>query len=300
MSGGSKNGASPSVSLIHDERMTAIHASRSPIWDSPLRMGDKKAWEALNIEDQEYAHRNGLDTKLADRITRHAFRGGLFGPDYNPAALAKGHNWDDLGKLAHHMAGHVFISRNLDELRARNVDMYFSPGTHDFVCFDILWGGAHHADIPVYLTTNLGHGKNKPHPALEKDENNLAAFLLNHFFDDVDDLLEAPEISSHIEGDQLVVSVRFDPDSNAESGRIWWMYDRGSDGSGAYLNVLIPDSQWKDMEFSSDTNSWTVTIELDSDASRIDFFSNHRKTVAYKEVEHSTYISSPYTRVSLR
>ena len=33
-SGGSKNGASPSMAIIHDERMTAVHATVSPIWDS--------------------------------------------------------------------------------------------------------------------------------------------------------------------------------------------------------------------------------------------------------------------------
>ncbi|MBT7404922.1 MAG: hypothetical protein HN754_02300, partial [Opitutae bacterium] len=33
--GGSKNGASPSMAIIHDDRMTAVHATVSPIWDSP-------------------------------------------------------------------------------------------------------------------------------------------------------------------------------------------------------------------------------------------------------------------------
>ena len=35
-SGGSKNGASPSMAIIHDDRMTAVHATVSPIWDSPF------------------------------------------------------------------------------------------------------------------------------------------------------------------------------------------------------------------------------------------------------------------------
>ena len=36
LSGGSKNGASPSVSIIHDKRMTALHAGVSPPWESPF------------------------------------------------------------------------------------------------------------------------------------------------------------------------------------------------------------------------------------------------------------------------
>jgi hypothetical protein len=42
---------------------------------------------------------------------------------------------------------------------------------------------------------------------------------------------------------------------------------------------------------------WVAEIELDSDAKRIDFFSNHRKTVQYGDQTYATYISAPYTRV---
>ena len=46
-SGGSKNGASPSMAIIHDDRMTAVHATVSPIWDSPLRLNEDQAWKEL-------------------------------------------------------------------------------------------------------------------------------------------------------------------------------------------------------------------------------------------------------------
>ena len=46
-SGGSKNGASPSISIIHDIRITALHATVSPISESPLRLCDDTAWDAL-------------------------------------------------------------------------------------------------------------------------------------------------------------------------------------------------------------------------------------------------------------
>ena len=49
-SGGSKNGASPSMAILHDERMTAVHATVSPIWDSPLRWCDRKAWDDLESQ----------------------------------------------------------------------------------------------------------------------------------------------------------------------------------------------------------------------------------------------------------
>lgn len=299
LTGGSKNGASPSVSLIHDERMTAQHANVSPLWDSPLRMADKAAWEALNIEDQEYAHRKGLDEGLVTKITRHVFRGGYFGPDYNPDALKAGHSWEQLEQLAKRMADHVFISRNLNELKDRGVDLYYHPGTHDFVCFDIVWGGIHYPDIPVYFAANTGHGKKKRHPKNAKDESNQAAFLLNHFFDDVDELLESPSIQTNVEGSELFVTIQFPEGSAPESGEIWWMNDRGSDGSGAYLAELIPDENWREMEQSGNSSIWKVQIPVSATASHIDVFTNHRKTIQYNGRDYPTYISSPYTRVVL-
>ena len=46
-------------------------------------------------------------------------------------------------------------------------------------------------------------------------------------------------------------------------------------------------------------NVWTAEINLKAGASRIDFFSNHRKTIRYRGRPLPTYMSSPYTRVEL-
>jgi len=183
MSGGSKNGATPSMAIIHDERMTAVHASVSPIWDSPLRLCDRKAWDELEA--------------IAGPLN-HRFLGGHFGPIFNREALAAGHSWEDLSAFAVSVSDGVFITRNIDALRARGVDMLFHPGTHDFVAFDLAWGGAHHPTIPIYLRANTGHGKRRGHPRAERDERNKAAFLLAHFFEGVGPLLKPPsERSGH-------------------------------------------------------------------------------------------------------
>jgi len=302
LSGGSKNGASPSVAIIHDERMTAVHAGVSPIWDSPLRLCDRKVWDDLHAANKRYAGklRGGNPRVNQNRIMNHQFLGGTFGPVYNNQALDAGHTWEDLRKLADVMADRVFVSRYIGDLKAREVDMYFHPGTHDFVAFDVAWGGRHHPQIPLYLRANSGHGKKTGHPAAERDEQNKSAFLLEHFFDNVEPLLESPSVKSRLKGNRLSVAVTFKPGSKAESGRIWWMYNRGPDGSAAYINDMIPENQWKDMQFDADKNAWTVSIDLKLNASRIDFFSNHRKTITYRAKKYPTYISSPYTRVSLK
>ena len=283
--GGSKNGASPSMAILHDERMTAVHATVSPIWDSPLRLCDRAAWNELESQPGR----------------RGGFSGGHFGPNFNRAVLAAGHTWKDLQKFTRDISDEVFISRNLKQLRQRGVEMLFHPGTHDMVAYDLAWGGSHHGDIPIYLGANTGHGK-EGHPRLERDQQNNAAFLLRHFFpDDMSGpLLETPSVEfQFVDGNALEVTVRFPVGSEAESGRIWWMFDRAPDGSPGYLSEPIPDDNCAEMIFDRGRGVWVAEIELTPGADRVDFFSNHRKTVHHRGKTYATYLSSPYTRVAL-
>jgi hypothetical protein len=284
VTGGSKNGASPSMAIIHDDRMTALHATVSPIWDSPLRLCDQKA----------------RDRHLAEGGQQRGFSGGHFGPNFNQRALNAGHSWEDLQGFTEDISDQVFISRNIKDLRSRGVEMLFHPGTHDMVAYDMAWGGANHPSIPVYLGPNSGHGK-KGHPKIERDQQNRTALLLRHFFPDEcrESLLSPPTIETTMGRDSLHVTVRFEPNSGEETGRIWWIYDRGPDGSPRYLQELIPDENSKQMTHDTKQGVWTTEIKLDSSASRIDLFSNHRKILKYREFSYPTYISSPYTRVEL-
>ena len=115
LSGGSKNGASPSVALIADTRFSALHASVSPPWESPLRLCDPKAWEALNRYN-----RNDPDFKP------YNFLGGTFGPNYTKEAIAAGHSWEDIRKLANRISDQIFISRNLTQLANETLIFYFT------------------------------------------------------------------------------------------------------------------------------------------------------------------------------
>ena len=282
-SGGSKNGASPSMAIIHDERMTAVHATVSPIWDSPLRLNDEDAWKELRAQPGR----------------RGGFTGGHFGPNFNERVLDAGGTWKELQNFARDISDDVFISRNLNALRKRGVNMLFHPGTHDFVAFDMAWGGKQHPTIPIYLGANTGHGK-RGHSKIERDQQNKTGFMLKHFFPSEvkGDLLAPPQVKSELTNKTLNVSVSFASGSAEESGRIWWIFDRAPDGSPNYISEMIPDNQTMEMKKMGD--QWTATIKLDPKAKRIDFFSNHGKTLRYKESAYRTYISSPYTRVNLK
>ena len=281
VTGYSKNGASPSMAIIHDNRMTAVHASVSPIWDSPLRLRDPDALKAH------------LEAKGSDS----GFSGGHFGPNFARDALKAGHTPDDLRTLVNEVSDQVFISRNLKSLRARKVEMLFHPGTHDMVAYDLAWGGEHFPTIPVYLGANTGHGK-KGHPNLERDEQNKQAFLLRHFFpDQISPLLTPPKISHQLTGDTLQITVEFPSGSGEETGRIWWITNRPPDGSPGYLTTMIPDENSAEMTHDPVQGKWTATLKLDPKASHLDVFTNHRKTLTFAGKAFATYLSSPYTRI---
>ena len=301
MSGGSKNGASPSVALLQDDRLTALHASVSPIWPSPLRLCDEQAWADLRRANERYAAKLRARGERVNerRIHNHAFLGGTFGPVYNRDALGAGHKWSDLQRLAKAMTPEVFVAPKLAELRNRGAEVLFHPGTHDFVAFDLAWGGKHYPEVPVYLRANSGHGIRKPHPAAERGEQNKAAFLLRHFFGG-EGLLPPPRVESHADEDKVEIKVIFPEGAKAQSGQIWWMYDRGPDGSAAYLGELFPEDQSAPMKFQAKDNSWNFTLPREAGKKHIDFFSNHRKAIRRNGRAYNTYISSPYTRVKLR
>ena len=123
--------------------------------------------------------------------------------------------------------------------------------------------------------------------------------MLKHFFpkEMEEALLKPPNVESKVKNKALEVTVTFPNDSMEESGRIWWIFDRAPDGSPNYISEMIPDDQT--MEMKKTGGSWTTTIPLSPNAKRIDFFSNHRKTLSYNKNAYKTYISSPYTRVFL-
>ena len=187
----------------------------------------------------------------------------------------------------------------LAELKKRGAEVLFHPGTHDFVAFDLNWGGKHYPEVPIYLRANSGHGIEGPHPAAERGEQNKAAFLLRHFFGG-EGLLPPPRVVSRADEDRIKIKVIFPEGVKAQSGQIWWMHDRGPDGSAAFLGDLFPEGQSAPMKYQEEDNSWNFTLPREKGKQHIDFFSNHRKTILRGGRAYNTYISSPYTRVPLQ
>jgi hypothetical protein len=298
VSGVSKVGETSAITLINDERVTAAFGVVCPIYASPARLSDPAALAELDAYNRARAKKEGARTETGRRRPKGGgWLGGLAGPSMKPGALAAGKTQEDLRRFANSLADQLFISRNVDKLKARNAEFLFQPGTHDMVSYDGIWGGMNAPDVPVYNAANSGHG-GRGHPGNLKVSNRMP-FVLNHFLVAEKPMLEPPVVSTKIRDNTLEVTVTFKPGSEEKSGRAFWIFDRGPDSSPAYLEDLIPEKNWKDMVYDTTQKAWTVKIDLDMKASHIDVFSNHQKTLSINGGEYVTAISSPYTRVKL-
>ena len=293
--GNSKNGISPAIALINDERFTATSSDHAFAYGSPTRRTDREEIDKVKAANKAFfeAVKAGdveLETQRAQWYQRVMVGSNR---SMDKIALKAGKSMDELHDMKDRLWSSVCVTENWDRLMERGVDVLFQPGTHDYVAYDILWGAQNHPQLPVYYEPNGGHSQT-PHVATAKDNENRSAFLWNHFFGG-EPLLKPPTSSHEVDQDKLSVSVRFDEGPQPISGRIWWIYDRAPAGSAPFLHVQIPEDQWMDMERDAKTGAWTATIPLKDGFSRIDFFSNHGHMAnSYKQ-----YLSSPYTRVEL-
>jgi hypothetical protein len=295
-SGNSKNGISPAVALINDERFTATCSYRAFAYYSPTRRADRE--EVAKAEEANRAFFEAGDAGDIDLDQKRAkwYQSVMVGSErksMDKIALKAGRSMDEMQNFADCFWPGVSVTENWDRLMERGVDILFQPGTHDYVAFDVLWGAQNHPQLPVYYEPNGGHSQT-PHIATAKDEQNRDAFLWHHFFGG-EPMLKPPKSNYKVYKDKLRVSVRFNEGPQPISGRIWWIYDRAPAGSAPFLHVQIPEDQWMDMECDAKTGEWTATIPLKDGFSRVDFFSNHGHMAnGYKQ-----YLSSPYTRVEL-
>ena len=219
--GSSKNGISPAVALINDERFTATSSNHAFAYGSPTRRTDREEIDEVKAANKAFfeAVKAGdveLETQHAQWYQRVMVASNR---SMDELALKAGKPMDELGDMTDRFLSSVCVTENWDRLMERGVDVLFQPGTHDYVAYDILWGAQNHPQLPVYYEPNGGHSQT-PHAAA-KDNQNAEAFLWNHFFGG-EPLLKPPTSSHEVDQDKLHVSVRFEG-PQPKSGRIWWI-----------------------------------------------------------------------------
>ncbi|MCP4826015.1 MAG: hypothetical protein GY892_18165, partial [Shimia sp.] len=202
-SGNSKNGISPAVALINDERFTATCSDQAFAYYSPTRRADRE--EVAKAEEANRAFFEAVKAGDADLEQQRAkwYQAHMVGFErsMDTIALKAGRSMDEMQNFADCFWPGVSVTENWDRLMERGVDILFQPGTHDYVAFDVPWGAQNHPQLPVYYEPNGGHSQT-PHAAAANDNENRSAFLWNHFFGG-DPLLKPPTSSHKVDKDKL-------------------------------------------------------------------------------------------------
>jgi hypothetical protein len=177
-SGSSKNGLSPAVALINDERFTATCSDHAFAYYSPTRRGDREARTKADVANKAFFEAVKAGDIDLDQKRAKLYRGVMVGSEsgMNKMALKAGKSMDEMQNFSDRLLPSVCVTENWDRLMERGVDILFEPGTHDYVAYDILWGAQNHPQLPVYYEPNGGHSQT-PHVAAAKDEQNRDAFL---------------------------------------------------------------------------------------------------------------------------
>jgi hypothetical protein len=173
--GSSKNGISPAVALINDERFTATFSDHAFAYSSPTRRADREEMAKADAANKAFfeAVRAGdieLETQRA-KIYQRVMVGSKSSKD-----MKAGRSVGEMQNFANRFWPSVCVTENWDRLMERGVDVLFQPGTHDYVAYDVLWGAQNHPQLPVYYEPSGGHSQT-PHVATATDEPNRDAFL---------------------------------------------------------------------------------------------------------------------------
>ncbi len=288
--GGSKNGITPLISSIHDKRITAVRSTVAFTVLTPIRANDPAAVAEVAAANIDFDNLRAAGLTAGDQPWNYYNKGYRSTAALLDLARAAGWSEADIQANFNRIADDIYVSENWDELAARGVDYFSLPGSHDWVAYDVPSTSTILPDLRTYILPNGGHDRSG-HPEAP-DDNVNAAFFAEHLFG-ADRGLETPDISTTINGATLDVTVTFPDGGVPDDSRIFWMFDRGPDGSSWYLYDLFPDENWTTMTGNGST--WTVSILLEPDRTSIDLVTTHTVNVGGNTIP----ISAPYTRVAL-
>ena len=286
--GNSKNGMTPLISSIHDDRITAVRSTHAFTTYTPIRAHEPAAVAEVEVANAAFAAGVQADELPAGDQPWSYYAKGF--QNFIEDVGAFGWTSDEALAAIDRVADDLYVSENWDDLTARGVEIFSLPGSHDWVAYDVPGVGVELPGLRTYIMPNGGHDRNGHSEAPSKDVD--AAFFAEQLAG-ADRGLETPEVSTVVKGDTLKVTVRFPDGGIPEESKIFWMYDRGPDGSAWYLYELFPQDNW--MLMSGSESTWTASIDLEPGRSLIDIVTTHTVTVDGRVMP----ISAPYTRLAI-
>ncbi len=288
--GNSKNGIAPLISSIHDERITAVRSTHAFTALSPIRAGEPDAVAEVVAADADFDQARAAGLPAGDQWWSYYLKAFRSGDPFRAAIRAYGWTEAEIQAAFDRVTDDLYVSENWEQLADRGVEIFSLPGSHDWVAYDVPETSKILPGLRTYIVPNGGHSRTG-HPEAPTNGVNPAFFAEQLF--GAEGGLETPEISAVVNGAELDVTVTFPEGGEPEESRVFWMYDRGPDGSSWYLYDLFPEQNWADMTGSGST--WTVSIPLEPGRTTIDLITTHTATVD----GHTLPISAPYTRVPL-
>ena len=301
--GGSKNGMAPTTALIHDDRFTGVRPSVAPPHECPYTLGDPEA--VREVEEASRRFFEALDTGEMDLpmgrdwYVKNSYGRKIFRiltestTELQEIMLANGWTENDIRRVLREIYQMCMISLNFDKLEKRGCEVLFDIGSHDNVTPDLAYLGAKYPQIPVCIYPNGGHGQQgKSLLPFSAGGDNYTAFMSNHFFGDRP-MMIPPKLSYERKGSKIEIRVEFQSGPPADTGTIYWMFDREPGGSAGYVAFYF--KLQKDME-RVDERTWKTEIECSEDASTVEFFTFHSNTIN----DMRAHISSPYTQIKLK
>ncbi|MDH3706502.1 MAG: alpha/beta hydrolase, partial [Acidimicrobiia bacterium] len=152
--GGSKNGATPLVASIHDQRITGVQPSVAPAIFSPVRGHEPTAVAEVAAADADFDAARAAGLAPGDQ--GWGYYNKAFRSDALLATQAAGWTAHDVRAFMHGIADDFFISENLEQLAQRGVDIFSEPGSHDWVAYDVAALGTELSDLRQYIRPNAG------------------------------------------------------------------------------------------------------------------------------------------------
>ena len=284
----SKAGITPLIASIHDERITAVRSTHAFTTYTPIRAHDLDAIAEVEAANQDFAAARAAGLPAGDQPWNYYAAGfrSLIDDD-----VTDGWTTQEILDAIDRVADDLYVSENWDALTARGVEIFSLPGSHDWVAYDVPGTGAKLPGLRTYIVPNGGHTR-AGHPAAPS--RNVDAAFFAEQLNGAGGGLKTPEINTAIDGDTLEITVTFPDGGVPEESKIFWMYDRGPDGSAWYLYDLFPEDNWLAMTGRGST--WNASIPLEAGRESIDLVTTHTVTVDERVVP----ISAPYTRVQIR
>ena len=135
--GNSKNGISPLISSIHDQRITAVRATHAFTALSPIRAGDPDARAEVAASDADFDSARDAGLPPGDQWWEYYLKGVRSNDPLLDEIRAHGWTEAEMEAAFDRVVDDLYVSENWDQLVDRGVEIFSLPGSHDWVAYDV-------------------------------------------------------------------------------------------------------------------------------------------------------------------